>query len=92
MVIAQIFQTAVPQPMANIVSSVEMSLASFAELIMLTVAIVIKDAAHFGSLSLLSMSAIVGAAYLYWGWLLKPSTKEYFEGRYGSTALPFTSN
>ena len=79
MVIAQIFQTAVPQPSANIVSSVEMSLASFAELIMLTVAIVVNDVAHFGSLSLLSMSAVVGATVLYWSWVSKPSTRAYFK-------------
>lgn len=82
MVIAQIFQTSVPQSKANVVSSAEMSLASFAELLMLMVAIVANDVSHFGTLACLSMVAVVGAACLYWTWLTNATTKAYFKQGY----------
>ncbi|MCO5569840.1 hypothetical protein L7F22_023554 [Adiantum nelumboides] len=82
MVIAQIFQTAVPLSNANAVSAAEMSLASFAELVMLAVAIVANDISHFGALAGLSMTAVGVAACLYWAWLADGATKALFQQEY----------
>lgn len=75
MVVAQILQTAVQPSKANLVSTTEMSLASFAELLMLAVAIVVNDVSHFGVLAAVSMTSVVGASCLYWVWLTNPATK-----------------
>eukprot|EP00250_Pteridium_aquilinum_P015300 c22508_g1_i2 orf=106-1806(+) len=82
MVIAQIFQTAVPQSNANVVSAAEMSLASFAEMVMLAVAIVANDVSHFGALAGLSMTAVAVAACLYWAWLAFGASKAPFQRQY----------
>ncbi|KAI5072684.1 hypothetical protein GOP47_0012790 [Adiantum capillus-veneris] len=79
MVIAQIFQTAVPLSNANAVSAAEMSLASFAELVMLAVAIVANDVSHFGALACLSTTAVAVAACLYWAWVTNGATRAPFK-------------
>lgn len=65
----QILQTAVHPSQANTVGTTEISLASFAELLMLGVAIVANDVSHFGSLAALSMAAVIGAATVYYRWM-----------------------
>ncbi|KAH7290707.1 hypothetical protein KP509_30G060300 [Ceratopteris richardii] len=82
MVIAQIFQTAVPLSNANVVSSAEMSLASFAELMMLAIAIIANDISHFGALACMSMAAVAIATSLYWAWSISESTKVLFKDQY----------
>nr|PNR27283.1 hypothetical protein PHYPA_029435 [Physcomitrium patens] len=73
MVDAQIFQTAIPATQANLVGTIEVSLASLAELVMLVVAIVANDVKYFGGLAALSMASGVGAAWIFWHWLANPT-------------------
>ncbi|KAL2652952.1 hypothetical protein R1flu_021080 [Riccia fluitans] len=73
---AQIFQTAIPEAQANQVGTVEMSLASLAELIMLGVAILASDVSCFGGLATLSMISVASAAAIYWHWLANPTADQ----------------
>ncbi|KAJ7527380.1 hypothetical protein O6H91_16G067000 [Diphasiastrum complanatum] len=68
---AQIFQTVLRTPQANLLGIMELSLASLAELAMMGIAIVASDVSYFGRLATLSMSAVAAATFLYWNWMLK---------------------
>ncbi|CAA6653956.1 unnamed protein product [Spirodela intermedia] len=60
----QILQTGIPANKANLIGATEVSMASLAELVMLGVAIIANDVSHFGFLALLSVSSVVGAAWI----------------------------
>ncbi|KAL5983519.1 hypothetical protein ACLOJK_017605 [Asimina triloba] len=62
---AQILQTGIPSSKANVIGATEISMASLAELVMLGVAIIANDVSHFGFLAMLSVSSVVGAAWIY---------------------------
>ncbi|XP_010259256.1 PREDICTED: solute carrier family 40 member 3, chloroplastic-like isoform X2 [Nelumbo nucifera] len=70
---AQILQTGIPASKANLIGTTEVSVASLAELVMLGVAIIANDASHFGFLAMLSLSAVVGAAWMFCQWLANPT-------------------
>ena len=86
----QILQTAVHHSQANSVGTTEVSLASFAELLILGVAIIANDVSHFGSLAALSMAAVIGAATLYYRWMSNVSDEASFNltERVSSTYKP----
>ncbi|KAK4424526.1 Solute carrier family 40 member 3, chloroplastic [Sesamum alatum] len=52
---AQILQTGIPASKANLIGTTEVSFASLAESVMLGVAIIANDVAHFGFLAMLSL-------------------------------------
>ncbi|OVA16795.1 Ferroporti-1 [Macleaya cordata] len=62
---AQILQTGIPTSKANIIGTTELSVASLAEFVMLGVAIIANDVSHFGFLAMLSLSSVVGAAWMF---------------------------
>lgn len=70
---AQILQTGVPASKANLIGTTEASVASLAESLMLGVAIIANDVTHFGSLAMLSVLSVVGAACLFCRWLADPT-------------------
>ncbi|KAK6143861.1 hypothetical protein DH2020_024209 [Rehmannia glutinosa] len=70
---AQILQTGIPASKANLIGTTEVSFASLAESVMLGVAIIANDVSHFGFLAMLSLMSVVGAAWLYCGWLKNPT-------------------
>ncbi|KAL1826965.1 hypothetical protein ACET3Z_005377 [Daucus carota] len=70
---AQILQTGVPASKANLIGTTEASVASLAESLMLGVAIIANDVSHFGSLAMLSVLSVVGAACLFCRWLAHPT-------------------
>ncbi|KAL5700273.1 Solute carrier 40 member 3 [Ranunculus cassubicifolius] len=72
---AQILQTGIPASKANLIGTTEVSVASLAEFVMLGIAIIANDVSHFGFLAMLSLSSVVGAAWMYCRWLVNP-TKE----------------
>ncbi|GBG58973.1 hypothetical protein CBR_g24322 [Chara braunii] len=82
----QIFQTATPESQAGIIGATELALCSFAELVMLSLAIVAEDVSNFGSLAVLSTIAVAGSAAVYCNWIAKPTSDqvqlfpEEFEG------------
>lgn len=51
-------------------------MASLAELVMLGVAIIANDVSHFGFLALLSVSSVVGAAWMFCQWLANPTEEQ----------------
>ncbi|KAK9147065.1 hypothetical protein Sjap_006968 [Stephania japonica] len=73
---AQILQTGIPSNKANLIGATELSVASFAEFVMLGVAIVANDVSHFGFLAMLSLSSVVGAAWMFCQWLLNPTDEQ----------------
>ena len=73
---AQIFQTAIPGGEANLVGTTEVALQSLAEVVMLGIAIVVHDVAHFGVLSVISCAAVVAATAIYCAWLAKPNADQ----------------
>ncbi|XP_042486636.1 solute carrier family 40 member 3, chloroplastic [Macadamia integrifolia] len=73
---AQILQTGIPTSKANLIGTTEVSVASLAEFVMLGVAIIANDVSHFGFLAMLSLSSVVGAAWLFCRWLLDPTDEQ----------------
>ncbi|KAK9086281.1 hypothetical protein Syun_028675 [Stephania yunnanensis] len=73
---AQILQTGIPSNKANLIGATELSVASLAEFMMLGVAIVANDVSHFGFLAMLSLSSVVGAAWMFCQWLLNPTDEQ----------------
>ncbi|CAL0316549.1 unnamed protein product [Lupinus luteus] len=73
---AQIIQTGIPSSKANIIGTTEVAVASFAECIMLGVAIIANDPSHFGVLAILSLLSVVGAAWMFCRWLLNPTDEQ----------------
>ncbi|KAJ6796251.1 solute carrier family 40 member 2, chloroplastic [Iris pallida] len=72
----QILQTGIPLSKANLIGTTEISIASLAEFIMLGVAIIANDVAHFGFLAMLSTSCVVGAAWMFCHWLSNPTDQQ----------------
>ncbi|KAG0482288.1 hypothetical protein HPP92_010372 [Vanilla planifolia] len=72
----QILQTGIPISKANLIGTTEISIASLAEFAMLGVALVANDVQHFGFLSLLSVSSVLGAAFMFCCWLKNPSDEQ----------------
>lgn len=72
----QILQTGIPMSKANLIGATEISIASLAELLMLGVAIIANDVAHFGLLAMLSMASVVGAAWMFCHWLANPTAEQ----------------
>lgn len=72
----QILQTGIPLSKANLIGTTEISIASLAEFIMLGVAIIANDVAHFGFLAMLSVSCVVGAAWMFCQWLANPTDEQ----------------
>ncbi|KAL9262302.1 Solute carrier family 40 member 3, chloroplastic-like protein [Drosera capensis] len=72
----QILQTGIPSSKANLIGITELSVASFAELVMLGVAIIANDVSHFGFLATLSLISVVGAAFVFHLWLLNPTEEQ----------------
>ncbi|XP_052194112.1 solute carrier family 40 member 3, chloroplastic-like isoform X2 [Diospyros lotus] len=70
---AQILQTGIPASKANQIGTMEVSIASLAEAIMLGVAIIANNVSHFGFLAILSLLSVVGAAWLFCGWVVNPT-------------------
>ncbi|KAJ9186009.1 hypothetical protein P3X46_005567 [Hevea brasiliensis] len=65
---AQILQTGIPSSKANLIGSA-----------MLGIAIIANDVSHFGFLAMLSLSSVVGAAWVFCRWLLiQQMNKEVF--------------
>ncbi|XP_056166148.1 solute carrier family 40 member 3, chloroplastic [Syzygium oleosum] len=73
---AQILQTGIPSSKANLIGTTEVSVASLAESVMLGVAIVANDSSHFGVLAMLSLTSVVGAAWMFCRWLLNPTDEQ----------------
>ncbi|KAL8160037.1 hypothetical protein V2J09_001574 [Rumex salicifolius] len=73
---AQILQTGIPSSKANLIGTMEVSVASLAEFIMLCVAIVVNDISHFGFLATLSLVSVIGAASVFCGWLYNPTDEQ----------------
>lgn len=73
---SQILQTGIPSCKANLLGTTEVSVASLAELIMLGIAIIANDVSHFGFLAMLSVTSVVGAAWMYCRWLLNPTEEQ----------------
>ncbi|WOK96075.1 solute carrier family 40 member 2, chloroplastic-like [Canna indica] len=71
----QILQTGIPSTKANLVGTMELSIASLAELVMLGVAIVASDVRHFGFLAMLSVSSVIGATWIFCQWLANPTVE-----------------
>ncbi|XP_020243580.1 solute carrier family 40 member 2, chloroplastic [Asparagus officinalis] len=69
----QILQTGIPLSKANLIGATEVSIASLAEFLMLGVAIIANDVSHFGFLAILSLSSVVGAAWVFCQWLANPT-------------------
>ncbi|KAK1315526.1 hypothetical protein QJS10_CPA05g00203 [Acorus calamus] len=72
----QILQTGIPETKANLIGTTEISMASLAEFIMLGVAIIANDISHFGFLAMLSVSSVVGAAWMFSRWLANPTDEQ----------------
>ncbi|XP_078443219.1 iron-regulated protein 3 [Wolffia australiana] len=72
----QILQTGIPANKANLIGATEVSIASLAELLMLGVAIIANDVSHYGFLALLSVSSVVGAAWMFCQWLANPTEEQ----------------
>lgn len=65
----QVVQTGNPMGKAKLIGATEIAVASLAELAMMAVAVVARDAAHFGCLAALSAASVTAAAGLYCAWL-----------------------
>ena len=64
----QVVQTGNPVGKAKLIGATEIAVASLAELAMMAVAVVAKDAAHFGCLAALSAASVTVAACLFCAW------------------------
>ncbi|CAI0446591.1 unnamed protein product [Linum tenue] len=73
---AQILQTGIPSSEANLIGITEALVASLAESLMLGVAIVANDASHYGTLALLSVTAVVGSAWIFCRWAINPTPEQ----------------
>ncbi|ERN03118.1 solute carrier family 40 member 3, chloroplastic isoform X2 [Amborella trichopoda] len=73
---SQILQTGIPASKANLIGTTEVSIASFAEFVMLGVAIIANDVSHFGFLAMLSVASVVGAACMFCRWLANPTDEQ----------------
>ncbi|KAJ9180344.1 hypothetical protein P3X46_008602 [Hevea brasiliensis] len=73
---AQILQAGIPSSKANLIGATEISVASLAESLMLGVAIIANDISHFGFLAMLSLLSVVGAAWMFCGWLMNPTDEQ----------------
>jgi iron-regulated transporter 1 len=69
----QVVQTGNPMGKAKLIGATEIAVASLAELAMMGVAVVARDAAHFGWLATLSAASVAAAACLFCAWLANPS-------------------
>ncbi|OEL38853.1 Solute carrier family 40 member 3, chloroplastic [Dichanthelium oligosanthes] len=69
----QVVQTGNPMGKAKLIGATEIAVASLAELAMMTVAVVARDAAHFGWLAALSAASVAAAACLFCAWLANPT-------------------
>ncbi|XP_039836468.1 solute carrier family 40 member 3, chloroplastic-like isoform X1 [Panicum virgatum] len=69
----QVVQTGNPVGKAKLIGATEIAVASLAELAMMAVAMVTKDAAHFGWLAALSAASVTVAASLFCAWLANPT-------------------
>ncbi|CAN6345169.1 unnamed protein product [Urochloa humidicola] len=69
----QVVQTGNPMGKAKLISATEIAVASLAELAMMAVAVVARDAKHFGWLAVLSAAAVAAGACLFCAWLAKPT-------------------
>lgn len=72
----QILQTGIPVNKANLLGATEVSIASLAEFVMLGVAIIANDVSHFGFLAMLSVSSVIGAAWIFCRWLANPTDEQ----------------
>lgn len=72
----QILQTGIPSNKANLIGATEVSLASLAEFAMLGIAIIANDVSHFGILAMLSVSSVLGAAWMFCRWLANPTDEQ----------------
>ncbi|KAK8954834.1 hypothetical protein KSP39_PZI001614 [Platanthera zijinensis] len=72
----QILQTGIPISKANLIGTMEISIASLAEFMMLGVAIIANDVHHFSFLALLSLSSVVIAAFMFCCWVQNPSDEQ----------------
>ncbi|XP_077218982.1 iron-regulated protein 3 [Tasmannia lanceolata] len=72
----QILQSGIPSTKANLIGTTEVSMASLAEFVMLGVAIIANDVSHFGFLAILSVSSVVGAAWMFCRWLANPTDEQ----------------
>ncbi|CAN6469026.1 unnamed protein product [Victoria cruziana] len=73
---AQILQTGIPASKANLIGTTEVSMQSLAELMMLGLVIIANDVSHFGLLAMLSLSSVVGAAWMFCTWLVNPTDEQ----------------
>ncbi|KAF3779486.1 Solute carrier family 40 member 3 [Nymphaea thermarum] len=73
---AQILQTGIPASKANLIGTTEVSMQSLAELMMLGLVIIANDVSHFGLLAMLSLSSVVGAAWMFCTWLMNPTDEQ----------------
>ncbi|KAG2616191.1 hypothetical protein PVAP13_3NG178400 [Panicum virgatum] len=69
----QVVQTGNPMGKAKLIGATEIAVASLAELAMMAVAVVAKDAAHFGCLAALSAASVTVPACLFCAWLANPT-------------------
>ncbi|CAN6326584.1 unnamed protein product [Urochloa humidicola] len=69
----QVVQTGNPMGKAKLIGATEIAVASLAELAMMAVPVVARDAKHFGWLAMLSAAAVAAAACLFCAWLAKPT-------------------
>nr|CAB3463810.1 unnamed protein product [Digitaria exilis] len=78
----QVVQTGNPMGKAKLIGATEIGVASLAELGMMAVAVVARDAAHFGWLVVLSAGSVAAAACLFCAWLANPTdeVKRPFQG------------
>ncbi|TKW24450.1 hypothetical protein SEVIR_3G051500v4 [Setaria viridis] len=69
----QVVQSGNPMGKAKLIGATEIAVASLAELTMMGVAVVARDAAHFGWLAALSAASVAAAACLFCSWLANPT-------------------
>ena len=69
----QVVQAGNPMGKSKLIGATEIAVASLAELAMMAVAMVTKDAAHFGWLAALSAASVTVAASLFCAWLANPT-------------------
>ncbi|CAN1356763.1 Solute carrier family 40 member 3, chloroplastic [Linum perenne] len=73
---AQILQTGIPSSKANLIGITEASVASLAESLMLGVAIIANEASHYGMLAMLSVTAVIGSAWIFCRWAMNPTPEQ----------------
>ncbi|KAJ3696334.1 hypothetical protein LUZ61_000039 [Rhynchospora tenuis] len=67
----QIIQTGVHPSKANLIGTIENSVASLAELVMMGLAVLACDVSHYGLLAALSACSVVAATLFYCHWLAR---------------------